>query len=338
VWLCECIIVGVGVALAVRAGARGKAFAVAAALLLGDLAVAPYLRDLTAGRTSGQGLGLCTDPRVYLDHLLHVALVLLPLWLLIAVRRQSLLERLRAGSLVHWTALGSGLALLLAYLLVDAPGGSYKFRVLAVFCLAPLAAPGLKRIDDGNRRAAVLLLALQLLPFCFDWYSKTPWGWGHVAEPYSWQGTVLRHGDDQEDRLYQWIREHTPPTAIFIDNQRSIPIYAQRSLFVARQVDWKAEDWWDRRDGWTHSPDAWLVQVDAQPIAEIRRRSEFVDALYGEADSRSGANLGEQLDAMTGHRPVFVVARTAREKAALERRPFLRKVAEEKSWAVYRAV
>ncbi len=336
IWLTTCIATVVCVAVAAWAGDWRKAGALAAALLLGNLAVAPYVRALMAGRAQAEQALFYRDPRLYLFHLLHVAVILLPLWLLMAVRRRSLGEQLRR-SWVHRAALGSGLALLMTFIVLSVPGGGFfKCRAMAVFCLAPLAAPGLKQIYDWNKSASVLVLTLQLLPFCYAWYEKTPWGWGTAAEPCYWQGTVLRHGIREQDDLYRWIREHTPTTAILIDNKPYAPVYAQRSLFVARQSSgWRAEDWWRRRDGWLYSPNAWLEQIDAHPIDEIRHRNELVDALYSETDARSGEDLVGQLGEMTDDRPVFVIARNGPEKAALNSRPFLRRVVEVGDFAVY---
>jgi hypothetical protein len=335
IWLSSCIIAFVCAVVALWAGEWRKALVLTAALLLGNLAVVPYLLALTGGRTPGHGIRLEPDPHLWLARLLHVAIILLPLWFLIALRRRSLIERLREPSWAHWAALGSGLALLLTFIGVNTPGDGYKFRAMAIFCLAPLAAPGVRRIYDWNKTALVLILAFQLLPFCNAWYEKTPWGWGTAAEPCYWQGTVLRHGVPEQDRLYQWIRARTPITAILIDNKPYVPVYAQRSLFVARQLHWKAEDWRRRRDGWLFHPSEWLERINGHSIDEIRHRNELVDALYSETDARSGEDLVGQLGEMTDDRPVFVIARDGQEKAALNSRPFLRRVVEVGDWAVY---
>jgi hypothetical protein len=152
---------------------------------------------------------------------------------------------------------------------------------------------------------------------------------------------VLQHAVPDEADLYRWIREHTPPNAVLVDQEPYVPVYAQRSLLVTRQSqrmqrESRPEVGW-LRDGWLFHPSVWLDLVNGHPAEEIRRRSEFVDALYRE-DARSGEDLAEQLDAMTDDRPVFAVARNRSEKAALERKPFLRKVAEGNSRAVYRVV
>jgi hypothetical protein len=206
---------------------------------------------------------------------------------------------------------------------------------MAVFCIGPLAAPGLKRIYDWNKTALVLILAIQLLPYCGDCYSKSPWGWGTAAEPCFWRGTVLRHDVPEEDHLYQWIREHTPTTAILIDNKPYVPVYAQRSLFVARQSNARAEDWWNHRDGWTITTNSVLAHAQGHSLDKIRRRNALVDALYSQTRPRAGANPFIELREMTKDRPVFVVARNQAEKDALDRGPFLQKVAEESYWAIY---
>ena len=157
-----------------------------------------------------------------------------------------------------------------------------------------------------------------------------------MAEPYYWQGAVLQHAVPDEADLYQWIREHTPATAIVIDNKPYVPVYAQRSLLVARQPDsWKVEDWWSRRDGWLFYPSVWLDLVNGHPTEEIRRRNELADSLYGKAGAQFGGDLERQLEEMTDGRAVFVIARNARERAALESQRFLQRVAESAEWAVY---
>jgi hypothetical protein len=337
-WLIACVITVVFAAVCVWAGERAKAIALLAAMLLGSLAIIPYLRTLTGGRDQGLSAMFVPNLRVFAYHVLHVAIILLPLWLFIAARGRSLLEQLRT-SWVHWAVLGSGLSLLLAFLVLYGPATPYKFRAMAVFCLAPLAAPGLKRIYDWNKTALVVILSLQLLPLFFSFYDRTPWGWGSAAEPCYWQGTVLRHGVSEEDGLYQWIREHTPTTAILVDNKPYVPVYSRRSLLVARQQpDWRQEDFRRRRDGWLYSPHDLLELVNGHSADDIRHRNDLVDGLYANVGSESGEDFIRQLDDLTEQRPVFVVARNGTEKAALERRSFLRKVAEESFWAVYALV
>ena len=75
-----------------------------------------------------------------------------------------------------------------------------------------------------------------------------------MTEPYYWQGPVLHHRDRGQDRLYEWIRVHTPTTAIVIDNLPYVAVFAQRSLFVGRLLQPNAEPWWKRRNGWLIPP------------------------------------------------------------------------------------
>ncbi len=338
-FLAVCIMVATGTAIAARAGAWRKAIAFLAILVIGTLSVTPYFLALTRDRAAGHGISLARDPRLYLAHSLHVAIILLPLWLLIALGRKSLIARLAERSWPDWAALNSGLALLLAFIVLDIRsadvGPGYKFRVMAVFCLAPLAALGLKRIHDWSRTALVFVLALQLLPFCFDFTRKTPQRWGSVTEPYYWQGPVLHHRDRGQDRLYEWIRVHTPTTAIVIDNLPYVAVFAQRSLFVGRLLQPNAEPWWKRRNGWLIPPFEWLEEVNGHPSDELRRRHEIVDALYSKAGARASTNLIRRLDKATADRPVYIVARYGLQKAILEQRPFLRKVAEGSQWTVF---
>jgi hypothetical protein len=75
--------------------------------------------------------------------------------------------------------------------------------------------------------------------------------------------------------------------------------------------------------------------VNGHPSDELWRRDVLVDALYTEASARLGTTLIRTLVAMTADRPVYIVARDGLQKAILERRPFIRKVAESSDWAVF---
>ena len=233
IWLSTCITAGVCIAVAVLSGAWRKAVALTAAVLIGTVTVLPYLLALTSGRTDEHGIRLEQDPRLCLARLLHVAIVLLPLWLLIALRGPSLIDQLRRRSRAHWAVLGSASVLLVTFIFMHVRtadvGVVYKFRVMGVFCLAALAAPGLTRIYNWNKPILILILAIQLLPLCDEWYTRSPRQWGDVIEPYYWQGGVLRHGYQSQDQLYTWIRENTPSAAIVIDTQPYVPVFAQRS-------------------------------------------------------------------------------------------------------------
>jgi hypothetical protein len=231
------------------------------------------------------------------------------------------------------------LALLVAFIFLYVrtadTGVVYKFRVMGVFCLAALAAPALTRIYDWNKAMLIAVLAIQLLPFCLVWYLRTPQQWGGVTERYYWQGAVLRHGNRSQEELYQWIRIHTPPTAILIDNKPYAPVFAQRSLFLARPSPGNWEPGQVPRDGWLFHPYVWLDLVNGHPRDEIDRRHEILAFLYDGANSDSEEKYIQHLDLVSGEREVFVVARNEGQKANLERRRFLQKVIDEGSWAVY---
>ncbi len=101
------------------------------------------------------------------------------------------------------------------------------------------------------------------------------------------------------------------------------------------QTGRKAEDWWERRDGWLFRPDDWLVGVNGHSGDDVMRRNQLVATLYSEDGGRSGGDIPAQLRKLTGTRSVFVIARDAREKDALNSRSFLRKVVEAHDWAIF---
>jgi hypothetical protein len=334
VWISGCGLVAASAAVMVLAGERRKAAGLMAALVLGCLAAAPYLRMITGARDHEPAITLARDPHLILAHLVHLGIFLAPFWLLMALDWRGVAARLRARSWAHGAVLLSGLGILLAFtLLYVTSENGYKIYGMAVLCLAPVAAPGLARIRDWNRAAFVILLAVYLLPAAMEVESKMPSAWTGVTEPFYWRGAIIRHGIPEEDELYQWIWKNTPTDAVLIDREPYAPIFAHRSLFVPRVSSRKAED--PRRiDGFLMRP-AQLLEICGHPADEIRLRYEIADSFYGGGKQMSDDELVRLLSARTNGRPVFIIARNEHDKDTLGNRAFLKRVGESEGWAVF---
>ena len=91
-----------------------------------------------------------------------------------------------------------------------------------------------------------------------------------------------------------------------------------------------------RHDGWFFHPYVWLELVNGHPAAVIQGRHEILLYLYSANPVGTDDEVQRRLDEARRGREIFVVARNEGQKLILERRPFLRKMIEEGSWAVYK--
>jgi hypothetical protein len=308
---------------------RKKALWAAATLVLAALAAFPYMRSLTAGRSSEVALGIDLGPRALAAHALQALVMLAPFWILIAWRLPELVARLRRP---HWPVRHLVLmvaALLATFAVASFPlGAEYKLEMLAVIFLGVLAAPPLAALARNRWALALPLVALLLVPATFDLWEKVNRR-ARPIDPYVERGYALEHGDAREAELHRWIESRTPLDAVFVDRRTILPVFARRSVYVAARIE-------NGRNGWSTPSDLWLHHMHGYAAAAIAFRRQVVDAVYGLAAEPSDEEVATELERFRADgRPVYVVARDAEQEEALARRPYLERLAGGDGWAVY---
>ncbi len=328
--LCAALLPAILAALLFDSGSRRKALIALAVLAASSASIGPYLRSLTAGKAPDVGMQVRNDPRALAEHLVHLGVMLSPLWILIALQFRELTGRLREGHRPSLFLVLMASALMATYLFVSFPlGAEYKFETLAVLCLGVLAAPALARLHRRHRAFALLAIAFLLFPVSYDLARKLARG-AAVAEPFVEEGFALEHGDARESEMYRWIASETPVDAVFLDTRADLPAFGRRSVYVAGEA---GQGW----NGWSRTPDSWLHHMHGYAEEAIAERHRIVDGVYGKAPHVSDEEVLEALQRFSdAGRAVYALARDAAEVEALAGHPYLSRVNGGDGWAVYR--
>ncbi len=328
--LCAALFPALGAALVFEPRTRRKALIALAMLVAATASIGPYLRSLTAGKAPDVTMQVSRDPRALAEHLVHLVVMLSPLWVLIALRFKELAGRLREGHRPSLLLVLMACALLATYVFVSFPlGAEYKFETLAVLCLGVLAAPTLAHLYRRRRALALLAIAFLLFPVSYDLTQKFVRG-VPVAEPFVERGFVLEHGDERESEMYRWIASETPLDAVFLDTRANLPAFGRRSVYVAGEA---GQGW----NGWSRTPDSWLHHMHGYAQERIDERHRIVEGVYGKAPDVSDEDVVAALERFgEAGRTVYALARDAEQDAALASHPYLSRVSGRNGWAVYR--
>jgi hypothetical protein len=319
--------------LAAGGWSRRDAAATAGTAAFAAALVAPYILGLTAPKADAARLHL-SNPSYMIAKMNQLLFLLVPLAVVTLVERKAVLAAWRARPAAGRALLVAAIVPISLYLGVTAPlSNEYKFMTLAVLSLGILAAPALGALLRRRTAVGFLVLAAFLTPLGSILVFKTTWEEWRVSDPFVEDGRTIRHADPDAEAIYAWIREASPPDAVFVDSYRTVPVFGQRALYVALDLRRRQPL---VQDGWGFPAD-WILKLNyGHPPADVDRRS----ALARDLCCGSGAlPADDRLDAFkidVGARPVFVVARQQGNRARLESdRRFLRVVASRDA-AVYR--
>jgi len=167
--------------------------------------------------------------------LVEYILVTLSLWCVVLYNYSIL------NTMNKWTiTVGfiSLLSTLLLYLLLHLPEGiEYKFFYLHLTWLSIFTAFGIKHmLNQLNIKARVLttiaLLIILTLPSVeFIYKTRIIREYNLPVEFYE-DGWELKVKNERENHLYEWIKNTTPVSAVFMDTVAYFPVVASRSLYI----------------------------------------------------------------------------------------------------------
>jgi len=266
---------------------------------------------------------------------------LLPLAALIAWRPKGLRERYKQTPEIILIPAAFLVALGMLFVIGILGMNGYKFRSLAFIVLGLLSAEPFKQIFLKNKTLCYVLMALLLLPAGFM-ISHRALHWQVVADPLVERGMYYEHANTSQNRLYKWISSETPLNSVFIDTQMSIPIFGRRSLYVGydlreQKMREKKEVWFRRaRDGWgipVFENNGWRRGV---PLAVVESRKRVVTKIYSKSILNIDQEVIDELDKISLHRPVFVVARETHIDDKLKRNNCFVHVFEVESASVWK--
>lgn len=295
-------------------GAWKPTVGAAAAVVAGTAVALPYLLQIMLGRDAGASFG----PTLAWPYVAWkgktVAVSLIGVAMLLAVERRQFSERWRAvPDRVRLLLVSAGVNLAL-YLGVHVPYHSeYKFLLVASLTLGLLAGPLLDALSRRHAVVGAVALVLALLPAASHWLELLQGTFGDTRRVTSTEG-VLRQTDGADDALNQWVRRETPPEAVFVDWDLSLPPFAHRRAFTLLDRPFVPHADPGSLYGWTMGPSQFLHNLFGHGVDAIRRRYELTTMLLvpGTADP-SNADLDE-LRALAGTPAVYVVVRDVRRQ------------------------
>lgn len=206
------------------------------------------------------------------------------------------------------------------WLLLRLPMGTeYKLLVVAGLAAGVPAGAGVDALASRRPVAALLLLAVLLLP-AGDWFARQARNVFGDAAAVETAGGALRPTDPVRQRLYAWIRAHTPADAVFVDAGLEVPVFAGRRLLVG--IDARGDGL--PPPGWGMSIPLIETAVLGHAPASLRARERFARALLDPAAGPVPAPP-PRLRRAIGGAPLYVVTRTPEAGRRLAAAPFARR-------------
>ncbi len=293
----------------------------------GSLVALPYLVEIINLQAETRSLSFAS-----LDHVVvygyTLLLTVLPIAVLAVWKHRSLMLSVKSKRDPVLVLISSCATPAAMFILLEGPHGSeYKFAMASLFSLGILASPCMKDLFNDNRRACLIVAVAFLLPFGSYMMRKTNTrNFDHtfIVE----DGVHLRHADPDRDALYQWIRTHTAPKAIFVDqNLASIAFFGQRQIYYGEVSES------GRRQGW-YVP-FWMLGYSN---AKTETRRKIVEKIYEETNAPLDEEVVAALEATLGDGEVYIVSRSAASRARLSDDRRLEGVFERGQIAVYEVV
>jgi hypothetical protein len=257
---------------------RGQLAVIGGVLALAAAAVAPYYLQLARGR-AGPVLRIA-PPDCLLRGAGVLLVTLLPMSLLLTWARVAVREIMRERGAPAAILGISVVSNLLLFAGLSAPLWSqYKFLLLGTYALGIIGGVAFRVLYVRTWPVALLVFSAFLLSFGLDCVHKAT-AWRKVAEPYCESGVSLDHADPAEAELYRWIRSRTPPGSVFVDSKLSVPVFGQRSLFVAMPATKNLKAYTTTPgDGYTLDLRIILRVVDGYPETLVTERQRIAARL-----------------------------------------------------------
>ncbi len=282
------------------------------ALAVGLLSLSPYFLSITSGLKSQLHLFNLEWMSI---KIMRFALVAFPLLIIIFINRRYLLHNAnRAGLTVLITVV---IATLGCNIIFSLPlDTEVKFFMLSAMTLGIVGGIA---IHGMNQRFSKLLVLSIVLLFLAPLYRQVqvklllqkddpP-----VSELYYEKGRYLYSTSSEENELYQWIKNQTEKNSPFIDLQLTVPVLAQRQLFIGmdseaplKRTPRGMKEVFGGVAGYTSTIDSFLRFVNCYAPELIDTRQAFVETLYGVNEKLTAAQMNLFF---TAYKNLYVVVR-----------------------------
>ncbi len=197
-----------------------------------------------------------------------------------------------------------------AFLLAHLPlHTEYKYLAVAGIGLAFPVAMGLDDLLGRRPALAWAALALLWLPIA-SWFAKESLALRGDPGAIAREGASLTPTDPGEAALTSWIRDHAPARAAFVDDTLHVPVFGQRSLYVALDPLGGADARARALAGWGMLPSVMLERTFGHEASAVHERRDDARALLAATPPPDDALLARVAAEAGG--PVYVITRAAR--------------------------
>jgi len=193
--------------------------------------------------------------------------------------------------------------------------GEYKFLNLTFLALCVYAGLELDALRSRGTKRFVALMGFLLIPGASIWLSEAKLRQIEPVEPALLIANHTVAVDPVRASMYRWMRTETPNEAVFIDTELTVPVFGERSLYIATdiaQVAWK----WPWNDGWGMSMRRMHLTVLGRNETEIDHRMDLVHLLLSASHPTDLANAAGTIHSDVPGRALYVIAR---DRASRER-------------------
>ena len=291
------------------------------------LILSPYILSLYTGKADEARLHIVFHYAHVLRNLRIGLVTFIPLCLICIFGWNTLLKMhkafpARVEIMLILILNGAGL-----FLFTSAPiTCEYKYMSIGVFGFGILGGTVLGHWWHNHRLAVFLSMSLFSLPVGLI-FSGTLLGWREPIEPYRIEGRYLRHAREADDQLYLWIRDNTKKSDIFIDTQPSIPVFAQRALYIG----------YDESNVYDMYLDDILGAIEGHDASVLSHRMEVVLSLYkGESDASDVEFTARVREGIPADAAIYVVSRSPEVRDNFDRAGYLEEVFRKDDLGLYR--
>ena len=264
--------------------------------LLSLLPLIPYGMTISSGVKGGTSIGTIS---AMASNTLNYAMVSLPILTVIYLHKFHWRGRLEGNALFILVIFI--LTSVFCYIFIHFPThGEYKYLLLSLMCTGVLGGISFDFMRRHSNRFFVFFVLVLFFVPCAEWiYDSLLFYAGYPIRYYE-KGPTIHSLDQEEEELFTWIRQHTPSDSVFIDTELTIPIYAQRCLFIG--IDKEGH----RALGYWAKIDVLLQDRHGHDSAEIEKRKNIVHTLCNQADAATEEEIESLL---RGYKHVYIVTR-----------------------------
>jgi len=321
-----------------RGNALPKIVGMITCVALSIMVLLPFLIQIGSGKSEAAIVGLTLNFHQVYAKSVKYFLTVLPVSILLFAKRNALFSVYRTKANEIHILICAIISTALLYIFVSAPlKVEYKYLILSCFSLGILSSICLQNLYTNHKVVSFLLISSFLIPMSYlilnDANANDPYY--HVLDEFIEDGMYLRHSDPSSNAMYTWIKNETEHTAVFIDTHTTIPVFAQRQLYVGLDIRRDNRLRPLAHDGWGLSARTILKRVNGHPQKIIDDRKRAATKIYSDLGGKLSEDVFLELNRI-GDNDIYIVARDLQTNKRLLKDEHFNKVFAYNEMGIYK--